>query len=709
MLIGSVKADTYPGVLFENSILKGNYMYSQVYHDDRSWVENVAGRLPVSDTIFFTPGNSLSLKYLSAEDGSWQTQIMFPKAANDYLPNTADVLTFKLYVVSNMQSATLPRLAVRQRDTISQVLELSNYIDDFRTNMWLDVRVPVKSIGGLLADEAIEGIQLSQGQADTAIQWLYLDQIEFVSANPPRVKLSSPAVLASATAFDRHIDLTWQLPLTPSIRYIKIYRAEDNEHFEPVAVRPVFVQKYTDFVPYPEKTYSYKIAWVDYDYLESPFSDVVEATTHTVSDSTLLEFVQAAHFNYFVERAEINSGMHAIHFGVDDATVSVMETGLSILSHVVGVEHGFISRKAAVDRLKRMVDFLAKVERYHGAFPAKIDGRTGRGIFAVDSVPEADLTATAFLMQGLLVAKQYFGADSGAFSELATKIDTLWHGVEWNKFVLAGQEDILLDRWSPVSGFKSARPMGGFGKDFVGYILALASPSYALQPDAYAKGLGTPKELADSVYVMELADNASFAVDVGDGPQGTLPRYRELPYTTDTTLYGTSVVVGSIDTTLLEAYTPFLAFDPRGKRDTFTNYFTNNVNLTKAAQRRDNERGYGSFSAAIWGSTEIDADSLGTIYGINPAIPSASYAYLPAAALRSIRELYEGYGPVLFTEYGFRKWIAPERNAVASGYDALNQAAVVVMIENGRTGLIWNLFASHPDIQKVIADHFNRE
>src|SRR5690606_19584172 len=134
-------------------------------------------------------------------------------------------------------------------------------------------------------------------------------------------------------------------------------RAEDNEHFEPVAVRPVFVQKYTDFVPYPEKTYSYKIAWVDYDYLESPFSDVVEATTHTVSDSTLLEFVQAAHFNYFVERAEINSGMHAIHFGVDDATVSVMETGLSILSHVIGVEHGFISPKAAIDRLKRMVDF----------------------------------------------------------------------------------------------------------------------------------------------------------------------------------------------------------------------------------------------------------------------------------------------------------------------------------------------------------------
>src|SRR5690606_10732587 len=219
--------------------------------------------------------------------------------------------------------------------TVSDSFELANYIDGFRTNMWLDVRVPVTAIGGLLTGEPVEGIQLSQGQGDSTTHWLYIDQIEFVSANPPQAKLSSQAVLSSATAYDRHVDLTWQLPLTPSIPYIKVYRAEDKEHFEPIAIRPVFVQKYTDFVPYPERTYYYKIAWVDYDYLESPFSEVVEAATHTASDSTLLDFIQAAHFNYFMERAEINSGMHATHFGIDDATVSVMETGLSILSDIV--------------------------------------------------------------------------------------------------------------------------------------------------------------------------------------------------------------------------------------------------------------------------------------------------------------------------------------------------------------------------------------
>lgn len=719
----AANADTYPGIVFENSILKGNYMYSDVRHDERSWVENVAGRLPVSDSIFFTPGNSLSLRYLSAENGSWQADIAFPEAANRYVLDAGDVLTFKLYVVSNTGGSTLPRLSLSQRDTVSSTLDLANYIDgDFRTNMWLDVRVPVTAIGGLHADEAIEGIRLSQGQADTAMHWLYIDQIEFVEANPPRVKLSSPAVLVSATAYDRHVDLTWQLPLTPSIRYIKVYRSEDNEHFEPIAIRPVFVQKYTDFVPYPEKKYSYKIAWVDYDYLESPFSGVVEATTHTASDSELMDFMQAAHFNYFMERAEINSGMHGTGFGVDDATVSVKETGLSMLAHVVATERGFIPRKVAIDRLRRIVDFLGKVERYHGAFPANIDGRTGKGIFEVDTIPEADLPATAFLMQGLLVARQYFGADSAEAAGLTDKIDKLWDEIEWNEFVVAGQPNILLDQWSPVNGFKHAHPLGGFGSDFISYILALASPRYSLHPDAYVNGLGVRRELTDSTYVMELAENDVFSVNLGSAqlPVSALPHYREFAYRADTTLYGLSIAVGSVDTTLLEAYTPFLAFDPRGKRDTFANYFTNNVNLTKATRRHDNEQGYGGFSTTIWGTVtmETDAskvvDSLGTgspkrLHVINPAIATASYAYSPVPALQSIRELYEVYGRSLFTEYGFRQWFDPEKNAVSPGFDALNQAAVVVMIENGRSGLLWNLFSSHPDIQKVVEHHFQSE
>ena len=707
--ITRVAADTYPEVLFENSVLGGNYTNSEVHYEGLSWVENVRGRLPVSDSIFFTPGNALSIKYTSAAQGDWYTRIFYADTSRCYYPNAGDVLSFKLFVASSTMANALPKLSVFQNDSLSSdAIDLTNYITDFQANMWLNVRVPLKDIRGLHGESAIQGVRFFQGGVDTGTHWLYIDQIEFLPANPPRVKLSSPAVLSIAKAYDRHVDLTWQLPLTPSIRYIKIYRSADNELFEPVAIRPIFVQKCTDFVPYSNKTYYYKVAWVDYDYLESPFSNVLKAETKTATDEELLDFIQGAHFNYFAERAEVNSGMHAIGFGVDDATVSVMETGLSILAHIVGIERGFISRSAVAIRLERVLDFLNKVARYNGAFPAMIDGRTGKGIFAIDSVPEADLKGTIYLMQGLLTAQQYFAADSNELGSLIEKINALWNGVEWNQFTIPGQEHILFDRWSPVVGFRDASPLGGFSDDFMGYVLALASPHHALAPDAYDEGLGVSRELIDSTHVMQLAKNQLFSVNLEPDSNTVVPQYLESQYTSDTTAYGLQITVGTIDTPLLEAYKPFFAFDPRNKKDKFANYYTNNINLTKAYQRRDNEQCCEGGSLDVWGLQALP-DTLDSKMAINPAIASASYGYRPDEAVRSIRRLYSDYGNALFTEYGFRKWLSIVENTVADEYDTVNQAAVVVMMENGRSGLIWDLFSSHPDIKNVVENHFTIE
>ncbi|MFC3196913.1 glucoamylase family protein [Parapedobacter deserti] len=697
-------ADTYPEVLFENSLLGGTYYHSEVHYEGTSWVENVGGKLPVSDSIFFTPGNALSLKYTSRSDGQWRVRLAYPQSPGFYRPKADAVLTFKLFVASDTERNALPRLALYRKDTISGSVDLAKYITDFQANVWLNVQLPLRDIGGLGMDGAIDGIQFFRGGTGSGIHRLYIDQVEFLPAKPARVKLSSPAVLTAATAYDRHVDLTWQLPLTPSIRYVKIYRSEDKEHFEPVAIRPIYAQKCTDVVPYSNRTYYYKIAWVDYDYLESPFSSVREAATQTASDDAFLDFIQAAHFNYFAARAEVNSGMHAKHFGVDEATVSVQETGLSILAHIVGVERGFMQRQAAISRLNRILDFLGKVERYNGAFPATIDGRTGKGVFAIDTVPEADLRATAFLMQGLLAAQQYFGADDGEADSLTEKINDLWADVAWDRFVIEGQEHVLLDRWSPTAGFRHAHPLGGFNADFTCYVLALASPRHALAADAYSKGLGVHRRLADADHALELANNTAFSVKLSDA-EPVVPAYTELPYTRDTTLYGLSVRVGSIDTSLLAAYQPFLAFDPRNKRDQFADYFANNVNLAVAYKRRDNQNAYGGFSPDVWG-TEVWPDSADTVFAINPAIAGASYGYLPHEALQAMRTFYQKYGHALFTEYGFRRMISIEKNALKDEYDPVNQAAVVVMIENGRSGLIWDLFTNHPDIKKVVENHF---
>ncbi len=704
--IAAASADTYPEVLFENSVLSGSYMHSQVHYDGLSWVENVKGRLPVSDSVFFTPGNALSLKYTSSSKGDWHVGINYADSSRYYHPKNGDVLAFKLFVVSNTHADMLPKLVITQEgNSESTLINLASYISDFQSNMWLNVKIPLADVAGLHLTDAICGIRFEQGGADDGTHWLYVDQVEFLPASPPSAKLSSPAVLTTAKAYDRHVDLTWQLPLTPSIRYIKIYRSEDNQQFEPVAIRPVFVQKGTDFVPYSNKTYYYKIAWVDYDYLESPFSGVLKAETKTAGDEELLDFIQAAHVNYFMERVEVNSGMHAISFGIDDATVSVKETGLSILAYIVAAKRGFVSHSVITNRLVRILGFLEGVEKYNGAFPALLDGRTGNGIFAIDSVPEGDVKATAFLMQGLLAAQQYIvGAGEGADS-LTEKINAVWNGIEWNRFTIGGQEGILLDRWSPVVGFKDALPLGGFGDDFIGYLLALASPEHAIPPVAYEEGLGVPRELVDDPVTMELVENQLFSVNIQHEEDTIIPQYQESTYTNDTTLYGLDIRVGSIDESLLEAYQPFLAFDPRNKKDKFADYYANNINLTKAYQRRDNERGCG-ISLDLWGCNALSDTLEHPALAINPAIACASYGYIPEEAVRSIRTLYNDYGNVLFTEYGFRKWMSSDADAIADEYDSLNQAAAVVMIENGRSGLIWELFSNHPDIKKVIENHF---
>src|SRR5690606_38946031 len=131
------------------------------------------------------------------------------------------------------------------------------------------------------------------------------------------------------------------------------------------------------------------------------------------------------------------------------------------------------------------------------------------------------------------------------------------------------------------------------GSDFLSYILALASPVRGLPDSAYVSGLGVNRQLKDATYALELAHNKSFSVKVQNGPETRMvPSYSESEYRCDTSLYGLPIAVGSIDTTLLEAYQPFLAFDPRGKRDQFADYFDNHIRLTQAYQRRDNEMGY---------------------------------------------------------------------------------------------------------------------
>ena len=119
----------------------------------------------------------------------------------------------------------------------------------------------------------------------------------------------------------------------------------------------------------------------------------------------------------------------------------------------------------------------------------------------------------------------------------------------------------------------------------------------------------------------------------------------------------------------------------------------------KVRKRRDNEIGVGSTNSDIWGFYQLN-DSVGT-YWINPAIAPSSMFMAKVSGIRSIKALYEHYGDRLFTEYGFRAWLDLRNADVSDEFFALNQATMAVMIENARSGMIWNLYAAIPEIQRV--------
>src|SRR5690606_7875299 len=85
-------------------------------------------------------------------------------------------------------------------------------------------------------------------------------------------------------------------------------------------------------------------------------------------------------------------------------------------------------------------------------------------------------------------------------------------------------------------------------------------------------------------------------------------------------------------------------------------------------------------------------------YHSNADIGSASIIVDKNVGIKSLLSLYQQYGPILFTEFGFRGWLDLRNDDVSDEYISTNQAAIAIMIENARTGLIWELYESIPEL-----------
>ncbi|QCR22248.1 glucoamylase family protein [Pontibacter sp. SGAir0037] len=410
---------------------------------------------------------------------------------------------------------------------------------------------------------------------------------------------------------------------------------------------------------------------------------VAEESTARLSDEQLLTLVQKNTFQYFWDGAEPTSGLARERIHLDDHypendqnVITTGASGFGVMAILVGIERGFITREEGFQRLQKAINYLEKADRFHGAWPHWIQGETGKVKPFSRKDNGGDLVESAFLVQGLLCVRQYFADGNAQEKALAAQINRLWEGVEWDWY--RNNTNALYWHWSPSYGWEMNFAVSGYNECLIMYVLAAASPTHTIPAEVYHEGWARNGAIKNNTerygYKIALEHNGQQG---GVGP-------------------------------LFWAHYSYLGLDPRGLKDRYADYWQHNVNhtLIHRAYAIDNPKNFEGYGANAWGFTSSYSprgyaghspqEDLGVI---SPTAALSSYPYTPKESMQVIRHLYEDLGDKMWGKYGFYDAYSLKENWNPPRYLGIDQGPIVVMIENQRSGLLWDLFMSCPEVQ----------
>jgi hypothetical protein len=392
-----------------------------------------------------------------------------------------------------------------------------------------------------------------------------------------------------------------------------------------------------------------------------------------ISDEELLTKVQEHTFRYFWDFAHPASGM-ARERNTSGNTVTTGGSGFGVMAIIVGVERGFITRSQAVERWAKILGFLERADRFHGAWPHWLNGNDGTTLpFSVKD-NGADLVETALLIQGLITVQAYLNASDPMEKGLIDKITQLWHEVEWDWFT-RNNSGILYWHWSPEYGWDMNLPISGYNESLIVYVLAASSPTHPIDKATYDKGWARNGAIRNG-----------------------------------SNFYGESLPLGEdFGGPLFFAHYSFLGLDPRKLQDQYANYWEQNRqhSLINQAHASANPRNFVAYSADNWGFTASDnhqgysahspTNDLGVI---TPTAALSSFPYTPDESMKALKFFYYSLGDKIWGEYGFRDAFNITEGWYADSYLAIDQGPIILMIENHRSALLWDLFMKNQEIKK---------
>ena len=403
----------------------------------------------------------------------------------------------------------------------------------------------------------------------------------------------------------------------------------------------------------------------------------------------LLDTVQSQTLKYFWDFAEPNSGMARERYHPDgnypqndENIVTTGGSGFGLMALIAGIDREYIPREEGVQRLNKIADFLANADRYHGAWSHWIDGETGKTKPFGKKDNGGDLVETSFLAQGFIVIREYLKNGNEEEKAVAAKYDELWNGIDWDWYT--NNKDVLHWHWSPEYAWEMNFPLEGYNETLITYIMAAASPKHSISAKTYHNGWARNGNIKteNKKYNLPLIVKHNGSEEFG-GP-------------------------------LFWSHYSYLGLNPKGLKDQYADYWNLNVNHSKinylyCVANPKNYKGYGE---NVWGLTASYTKNKDGSIGytahsptndagvISPTAAISSIVYTPEESIRAMSYFYNDLHELTWGAAGFYDAFSLEgEDWVAAKYLAIDQGPMLVMIENYRSGLIWDLFMGAEEIK----------
>ncbi len=411
--------------------------------------------------------------------------------------------------------------------------------------------------------------------------------------------------------------------------------------------------------------------------------------------AAFIDTLQHRTFLYFINEINPDNGLVKDR-STPASPASIAASGFAVPVWAVGAEHGWISREKAAQLTLNMLRFFYQSEQsrkadatgYRGMYYHFLDIQTGRRTWH----SELSTIDTGLLIAGAHFARNYFKLDNPREKEIRKLAGALTERVKWDWAVIndGGRFDKSLSMgWKPETGFEQTGWVG-YNEALIMYIVAAGSGFNGAQK-AYDRWLSF-YDWREAYPGLKLV---SFPPLFGQHYSHMFVDFRNLP--------------------------------DRYMREKGLDYFENARRVVRVQRRyaMDNPRRFTGYDSLTWGLTACDGPGPDYNTGrhkfksysargtsgptliqnddgtIAPTAASASIVFEPNLVIPAIQAMYDRYGQKgLWGKYGFTDAFNPTAGWFDKDYLAIDQAPIVLMIENWRSGFVWKYMMDDPVIRR---------